>query len=101
MYAGEIVERGPVAALFESPQHPYTIGLLASIPRLDRRVKPLESFDRSPPDLSAVPQACRFAPRCLFRNEICVSSPPPIVDIGTRHWSRCLKAPLERIVACV
>ena len=99
MYAGEIVERGPVDALFESPQHPYTIGLLASIPRLDRRVETLASIEGSLPDMSAVPQACRFAPRCPFRSEICVSSPPPIVDIGTRHWSRCLKAPLERIVA--
>src|SRR6476660_1319799 len=99
MYAGEIVERGPVDALFESPQHPYTIGLLASIPRLDRRVETLASIEGSLPDMSAVPQACRFAPRCPFSSEICVSSPPPIVDIGTRHWSRCLKAPLERIVA--
>jgi peptide/nickel transport system ATP-binding protein len=99
MYAGEIVEHAPVDALFESPQHPYTIGLLASIPRLDRRVETLATVEGSLPDMSAVPQACRFAPRCPFRSEICVSRPPPVVDIGTRHWSRCVKAPLERIVA--
>jgi peptide/nickel transport system ATP-binding protein len=98
MYAGEIVEHGPVDALFDSPQHPYTIGLLASIPRLDRRVENLATIEGSLPDMSVVPQACRFAPRCPFRSEICVSSAPPIVDIGTRHWSRCVKAPLERIV---
>jgi peptide/nickel transport system ATP-binding protein len=99
MYAGEIVEHAPVEALFESPQHPYTIGLLASIPRLDRRVETLATVEGSLPDMSAVPQACRFAPRCPFRSEICVSRPPPVVDIGTRHWSRCVKAPLERIIA--
>jgi peptide/nickel transport system ATP-binding protein len=99
MYAGEIVEHGPVNALFESPQHPYTVGLLASIPRLDRRVDTLATIEGALPDMSAVPQACRFAPRCPFRSEICVSGAPPIVDIGTRHWSRCVKAPLERIVA--
>jgi peptide/nickel transport system ATP-binding protein len=99
MYAGEIVEHAPVDALFESPQHPYTIGLLASIPRLDRRVETLATVEGSLPDMSAVPQACRFAPRCPFRSEICVSRPPPVVDIGTRHWSRCVKAPLERIIA--
>ena len=99
MYAGEIVEHAPVDVLFESPQHPYTIGLLASIPRLDRRVETLATVEGSLPDMSAVPQACRFAPRCPFRSEICVSRSPPIVDIGTRHWSRCVKAPLERIVA--
>ena len=99
MYAGEIVEHAPADALFESPQHPYTIGLLASIPRLDRRVETLATVEGSLPDMSAVPQACRFAPRCPFRSEICVSRPPPVVDIGTRHWSRCVKAPLERIIA--
>ena len=66
MYAGEIVEHAPVDALFESPQHPYTIGLLASIPRLDRRVETLATIEGSLPDMSAIPQGCRFAPRCPF-----------------------------------
>jgi peptide/nickel transport system ATP-binding protein len=99
MYAGEIVEHAPVDALFGAPQHPYTIGLLASIPRLDRRVETLATIEGSLPDMSAIPQGCRFAPRCPFASDICVSGPPPIVDVGTRHWSRCVKAPLERIVA--
>ena len=99
MYAGEIVEHAPVDALFGSPQHPYTIGLLASIPRLDRRVETLATIEGSLPDMSAIPQGCRFAPRCPFASDICVSGPPPIMDVGTRHWSRCVKAPLERIVA--
>jgi peptide/nickel transport system ATP-binding protein len=99
MYAGEIVEHAPVDALFKAPQHPYTIGLLASIPRLDRRVKTLATIEGSLPDMSELPQGCRFAPRCPFAGEICVSGVPPIVDIGLRHWSRCIKAPLERAQA--
>jgi peptide/nickel transport system ATP-binding protein len=97
MYAGEIVEHAPVDALFEVPQHPYTIGLLASIPRLDRRVETLATIEGSLPDMSEVPQGCRFAPRCPFASEICVASPPPIANIGARHWSRCVKAPLEEV----
>ena len=95
MYAGEIVERAPVEALFDQPQHPYTIGLLASIPRLDHRVDELANIEGSLPDMTALPVGCRFAPRCPFASEICVTAPPPIVDVGPRHWSRCIKAPLE------
>jgi peptide/nickel transport system ATP-binding protein len=94
MYAGELVERAPVEALFEAPQHPYTIGLLASIPRLDRRVDRLATIEGSLPDMTRPPHGCRFAPRCPFSSDICFSGPPPIVDVGPRHWSRCVKAPL-------
>ena len=99
MYAGEIVEHAPVDALFKAPQHPYTIGLLASIPRFDRRVKTLATIEGSLPDMSELPQGCRFAPRCPFASEICVSGPPPVVDVGVKHWSRCVKAPLEGVQA--
>ena len=99
MYAGEIVEHAPVDALFRAPQHPYTIGLLASIPRLDRRVETLATIEGTLPDMREIPQGCRFAPRCPFSSEICVSRPPPIVDLGARHWSRCVKAPLEEAFA--
>jgi len=99
MYAGEIVEHAPVDVLFKAPQHPYTIGLLASLPRLDRRVETLATIEGSLPDMSEIPQGCRFAPRCPFASEACVSHSPPIVDVGARHWSRCVKAPLEGIVA--
>ncbi|HME28735.1 MAG TPA: ABC transporter ATP-binding protein [Pseudolabrys sp.] len=99
MYAGEIVEHAPVDVLFKAPQHPYTIGLLASLPRLDRRVETLATIEGSLPDMSEIPQGCRFAPRCPFASEACVSHPPPIVDVGARHWSRCVKAPLEGIAA--
>jgi peptide/nickel transport system ATP-binding protein len=95
MYAGEIVEHAPVDELFQAPQHPYTIGLLASLPRLDRRMEMLATIEGSMPDMSEIPQGCRFAPRCPFASEICTSSAPPIVEVGARHWSRCVKAPLE------
>jgi peptide/nickel transport system ATP-binding protein len=95
MYAGEIVERAPVVELFDNPQHPYTIGLLASIPRLDRRVDKLPTIEGSLPDMADVPQGCRFAARCPFAIEACTAAPPPIVTVGEAHWSRCLRAPLD------
>jgi len=95
MYAGEIVERAPVGELFDNPQHPYTIGLLASIPRLDRRVDKLATIEGSLPDMANVPQGCRFAARCPFAIEACIAAPPPLVTVGEGHWSRCLRAPLD------
>ena len=94
MYAGEIVERAPADALFEAPEHPYTVGLLASIPRLDRRAERLAAIDGVLPDMTAPPVGCRFADRCPFVLEECRAAPPPVVDLGGR-WSRCLRAPLE------
>jgi peptide/nickel transport system ATP-binding protein len=98
MYAGEIVERAPADALFEAPEHPYTVGLLASIPRLDRRTDQLAAIEGVLPDMSAPPVGCRFADRCPFVLEQCRAAPPPVTDLGGR-WSRCLRAPLERLVS--
>ncbi|MBV8836246.1 MAG: ABC transporter ATP-binding protein, partial [Alphaproteobacteria bacterium] len=98
MYAGEIVERAPADALFEAPQHPYTVGLLASIPRLDRRTDHLAAIEGVLPDMSAPPLGCRFADRCPFVLEACRAAPPPVKDLGGR-WSRCIRAPLEQLVA--
>ena len=98
MYAGEIVERAPVDALFDRPQHPYTIGLMASIPRLDRRVNRLATIEGALPDMTSPPPGCRFAPRCPFVVEACVRGPPPVVTVGAQHWSRCVKAPLEQVL---
>jgi peptide/nickel transport system ATP-binding protein len=97
MYAGEIVERAPADALFEAPEHPYTLGLLASIPRLDERTERLAAIDGVLPDMTAPPIGCRFADRCPFVLEDCRAAPPPVVDLGGR-WTRCLRAPLERLV---
>ena len=99
MYAGEIVERAPVDALFEAPEHPYTVGLIASIPRLDRRVDHLAAIDGVLPDMSAPPAGCRFAARCPFVIAQCNAVPPPMIELGGGRWSRCLRTPLERLVA--
>jgi peptide/nickel transport system ATP-binding protein len=99
MYAGEIVERAPVDALFAAPQHPYTVGLLGSIPRLDHRLSRLATIEGMVPNMSALPQGCRFAARCPFVSDICVAAPPALVSINPGHWSRCIKAPLERLVS--
>jgi peptide/nickel transport system ATP-binding protein len=99
MYAGEIVERAPVETLFARPGHPYTVGLLGSIPRLDRRSGRLATVEGRVPDMTALPAGCRFAPRCPFAGEICVSAPPPLVPIGEHHWTRCARAPIERLVS--
>jgi peptide/nickel transport system ATP-binding protein len=99
MYAGEIVERAPVEMLFAAPQHPYTVGLLGSIPRLDWSVDELAAVDGMVPDLAALPAGCRFAPRCPFVREICTQVPPPLAPIGPGHHSRCVRAPLEQVLA--
>ena len=99
MYAGEIVERAAVDELFASPQHPYTVGLLGSIPRLDRRISHLATIEGMVPNMSHPPRGCRFAARCPFVDDACVAAPPPLVRLGPRHWSRCIRAPLERLVS--
>ena len=99
MYAGQIVERAPVEALFERPGHPYTVGLLGSIPRLDRRVERLAAIEGMVPNMTAPPQGRRFAPRCPLAIDACRAAPPPIVQLGSGHWTRCLRAPIERVVA--
>jgi peptide/nickel transport system ATP-binding protein len=99
MYAGEIVERASVDELFSSPQHPYTVGLLGSIPRLDRTTSHLATIEGMVPNMAQPPSGCRFAARCPFVSEICLKSPPPLVEISPGHASRCLKAPLERLVS--
>jgi peptide/nickel transport system ATP-binding protein len=99
MYAGEIVERAAVDELFASPQHPYTVGLLGSIPRLDRRTAHLATIEGMVPNMANPPAGCRFAARCPFATEPCTAAPPPFVMVSAGHWSRCIKAPLERLVS--
>ena len=71
MYAGNIVEEAPVKELFANPQHPYTEGLIASVPRLGKRLHRLPSIPGSVPDLAVMPEGCRFAPRCKYAQESC------------------------------
>jgi peptide/nickel transport system ATP-binding protein len=98
MYAGQIVERAPVDVLFEQPGHPYTVGLLGSIPRLDRRVDRLAAIDGMVPNMAALPDGCRFAPRCPLAIKDCRLAAAPIVALTSEHWTRCLRAPIEQVV---
>jgi peptide/nickel transport system ATP-binding protein len=99
MYAGQVVEQAPVADIFSFPQHPYTVGLLGSLPRLERRADRLAAIDGAVPDMSRPPTGCRFADRCPFADSACRAQDPALTAIGPHRASRCIKAPLERLVA--
>jgi oligopeptide transport system ATP-binding protein len=95
MYAGHLMETAPVEELYENPRHPYTLGLLKAIPRLDaggsRRLSPIPGL---PPDLANPPQGCPFAPRCTYRIEKCLTERPSLMPVaasaaGQRHLSAC------------
>ena len=90
MYAGRIVEEGPVHEIFKNPQHPYTWSLLQSIPRIDAdRHDRLLSIAGLPPDLIKPPRGCRFNPRCRFRIERCLHDDPPLMDVGPHQEAAC------------
>ncbi len=95
MYAGRVVERAPVAALFDDPQHPYTIGLLGSVPRLDEDRSRLLAIEGSVPPPFALPPGCRFAPRCPFAVAACRQEVPGLRGIGPGHGVACIRAPVE------
>ena len=88
MYAGRIVEHGPVRAIFHEPQHPYTRGLLASMPGGSRGQR-LRAIEGSVPTLGALPSGCAFHPRCPDRFEPCPVDPPPDYPVGVDHAARC------------
>jgi oligopeptide/dipeptide ABC transporter ATP-binding protein len=99
MYAGKIIERGTAREIYANPRHPYTLGLLRSVPRLDepRRAR-LDPIEGQPPDLSRLPEGCAFAPRCAFRVDRCLTEVPPLRPIGAAgHVSACWEA--ERLTA--
>jgi peptide/nickel transport system ATP-binding protein len=99
MYAGEIVEQAPAARLFSAPQHPYTVGLLGSIPHISARRERLASIAGNVPSLAGIFHGCRFSGRCPFADQRCRSQAPPLAEVGPGHLSRCWKAPLEALVA--
>jgi peptide/nickel transport system ATP-binding protein len=98
MYAGQVVERASVDELFRFPQHPYTVGLLGALPRLEHRRPRLAAIQGTVPNMSAPLQGCRFQARCPFRIPGCEEM-PPLAEIEEGHLSRCWRAPLERLVA--
>jgi oligopeptide/dipeptide ABC transporter ATP-binding protein len=95
MYAGRVVERAPVQALFDMPQHPYTIGLLGAIPRLDLEQTRLVSIEGQVPSPAQPLAGCSFAPRCPFAQPACSTQIPALRQVGDAHFSACLRAPLE------
>jgi peptide/nickel transport system ATP-binding protein len=99
MYAGEIVERAPVAKLFSAPEHPYTVGLIGSIPRLADKRAHLNAIAGAVPALDGTLVGCRFAPRCPFADARCRSETPPLAAVDTDHVSRCWKTPLASVAA--
>ncbi len=88
MYAGEIIETGTVDDIFYEPLHPYTLGLLRSVPRLSGS-QDLISIPGSPPDLISPPPGCKFHPRCPFASARCKSEAPPLADFGAGHLAAC------------
>ena len=95
MYSGLIVERAPVARLFAHPQHPYTIGLLGSIPSMHQEQERLHAIDGQVPTPMTRVQGCRFAPRCPFAVDKCRAEAPPLIDLGHGQQAACWRAPLE------
>lgn len=92
MYAGKIVEYGNVLTIFKNPSHPYTIGLLESVPRLDIRKERLKAIEGQPPDLVALPNYCYYAERCPYRTEDCFNQIPELIEVEPGHFSRCIYA---------
>lgn len=88
MYAGRIIESANINDIYSNPQHPYTWGLLQSVPRLDMKKTALASIAGRPPDLLAPPPGCAFKPRCKYAMKIC-SETPPFVSVSTDHTVRC------------
>jgi peptide/nickel transport system ATP-binding protein len=93
MYAARLVEQGAAREVFARPLHPYTAGLLRSVPRLDQpRGAKLETIEGLPPNLLDPPPGCRFAPRCPAQRPECVAAPPPLVAVEPHRYSACLRA---------
>jgi oligopeptide/dipeptide ABC transporter ATP-binding protein len=99
MYAGRVVERAPVQAIFDDPQHPYTLGLLGSMPRLEEQRDRLLVIEGSLPPPGRVPAGCRFHPRCVFATDACTRQDPPLRAIDAQHTAACIHAPVEQFAA--
>jgi oligopeptide/dipeptide ABC transporter ATP-binding protein len=89
MYAGRVMERAPIRRLYAEPAHPYTLGLMHSIPRADRKGQPLDPIPGQPPNLANIPSGCEFHPRCAFAEDICSTDAPPLYDVDGQRQSAC------------
>jgi len=94
MYAGKVIERCAAPRLFAEPQHPYTVGLLGSIPRLHLEQSRLAAIEGFVPDAAAFPDGCRFHPRCPFAIDKCRREIPPLAEVSAGHLAACWRAPL-------
>jgi peptide/nickel transport system ATP-binding protein len=99
MYAGRVVERAPGAAIFDDPQHPYTLGLLGSIPKLEETRDRLLAIEGTVPAPFDLPQGCRFHPRCVFTEAACTMQDPELRLLAESHRVACIRAPLESAVS--
>ncbi|MGO4917291.1 ABC transporter ATP-binding protein [Pseudogemmobacter sp. W21_MBD1_M6] len=99
MYAGRVVESGPVAQIFDDPQHPYTLGLMGSMPAISGRQGRLLTIPGSVPGPDAMPPGCRFASRCPFADTGCDAGRPPLTNMTNGQRVACFRAPLERMAA--
>jgi oligopeptide/dipeptide ABC transporter ATP-binding protein len=99
MYAGRVVERAPCAAIFDDPQHPYTLGLLGSIPKIDENRDRLLAIEGTVPAPFDLPTGCRFHPRCVFADAACTVQDPELRLLAERHRVACIRAPVEALVA--
>ena len=96
MYAGRIIETGTAKDIFANPKHPYTLGLLKSVPRLDEaRKEKLEPIEGVPPDLVNLPKGCSFYPRCRYHVEKCLEESPPLMLVAENHFAACWES--ERV----
>ncbi len=98
MYAGRVAEQAAGAAVFDDPQHPYTLGLLGSIPRVEETRDRLLAIDGAVPTPFALPAGCRFHPRCVFAARACVEAEPPLRLLSPGHRAACVRAPVEALV---
>jgi oligopeptide transport system ATP-binding protein len=90
MYAGNLVETGPTEVIYEEPKHPYTIGLLASVPRLDSKEKVAPRVIKGlPPNMAHLPPGCAFAPRCDYAMDRCRKEIPKLEKVGEEHYRAC------------
>jgi oligopeptide transport system ATP-binding protein len=89
MYAGRVMERAQIHELYEKPAHPYTLGLMRSIPRADQKGGPLDPIPGQPPNLAAIPNGCEFHPRCGFVQDVCRTEPPPLAHVDGYRRSAC------------
>ncbi len=90
MYAGRVMEQGLATEVFHNPSHPYTLGLLQSIPRADQKVERLYTIPGRPPEIDRKPPGCPFEPRCRFARDACRAAPPPVSQLSTSHAVACI-----------